>query len=81
PGAPGTPAAPAQPSAIAAASADPFKDDEFDKLLDQLHGSGGIPGAPTPVVHHDPAPEAAPPPKPRAAPRPSADIDKPAAAK
>src|SRR3569833_2918385 len=49
-----TPAAPPPEapklSAIAAASQDPFSEDEFDKLLDQLHGSGvapGVPGAPT----------------------------------
>ncbi len=40
------PAAPAPLSAIAAASADPFSEDEFDKLLDQIHGTGAAPGTP-----------------------------------
>ncbi len=32
------------PSGIAPAAPDPFTDGEFDKLLDQLHGSGQVPG-------------------------------------
>lgn len=54
-------------SAIAAASADPFSDDEFEALLDQLHGQGSAPGAaaaePEPAAPAPRAPEVAPPPK------------------
>jgi two-component system chemotaxis sensor kinase CheA len=56
-------AAPAGAAGLAPSAPDPFDDGEFDKLLDQLHGTGQVPGAAGPATP-SPAPVAAAPPAP-----------------
>lgn len=55
----------------AGASGDLITDDEFDALLDQLHGKGKGPGAGGTVTA---SPTPAPPPPPKPAPKPASDV-------
>ncbi|KAF1688375.1 chemotaxis protein CheA [Pseudoxanthomonas taiwanensis] len=48
-------AAPPPPPAPPAAASDPISEDEFEALLDQLHGKGGAPGLATPAPAAAPA--------------------------
>ena len=78
--APAPASAPAAPEVPAELLEGDLDDLDFDALLDSLHGSGGVPGAPasapapSPAPAPAPAPPAAPPPKPaaQAAPKPPA---------
>ena len=80
----------APPAAIASGGSDLINDDEFEALLDQLHGKGKGPGtqaatAAAPVAAPAPANKVAaaevkPTPKPAAAPAKKAEAPKPAAA-
>ncbi|MHA7834548.1 MAG: chemotaxis protein CheA [Algiphilus sp.] len=58
---------------------DEFNEDEFEALLDQLHGKGGAPGAASAEAVPEPTPEpqAAPGPRPRIPEAPKADKNEP----
>src|SRR5690606_6366543 len=69
------PSAPAIPAELLEGDLD---DLDFDALLDSLHGSGGVPGAPPPAPSPSPSPSPSPAPAPAPAP-PPAPPPKPAA--
>ncbi|WP_104402271.1 chemotaxis protein CheA [Vibrio penaeicida] len=86
--APVTPAAPAPAAPSAGIGGDLMTDDEFENLLDQLHGSGKGPSpeeleaATNPVAPAAAAPKPEPAPAPKAEPKPAPKpVEKPAAAK